>query len=271
MNKDSPKNALLVVLVTALVCSSLVSAAVVLLRPIQLNHQLLEKSRNIMQLTGLLAEGNELDDDEMLGLYKSVDRRIVNFDEATFDEVIDPNTFDKRKAVNDPELGVQIPAGMDLASLGRRSRFAPVYIVWNEDGLERVILPVRGAGMWSALYGYIALESDLNTIAGMTFYEQNETPGLGDQITHVHWLEQWKGRRIYDEQGEIRFRVGEGVVAAGSATSGYEVDALTGATVTGNAVTGMMHYWFGPHGYQAFLDNLRNNPPVRTAAPGEQD
>jgi Na+-transporting NADH:ubiquinone oxidoreductase subunit NqrC len=106
VNKDSPKNALLVVLVTALVCSSLVSAAVVLLRPIQLNHQLLEKSRNIMQLTGLLAEGNELDDDEMLGLYKSVDRRIVNIDEATFDEVIDPNTFDKRKAVNDPELGV---------------------------------------------------------------------------------------------------------------------------------------------------------------------
>ena len=139
MNKDSPQNALLVVLVTALVCSSLVSAAVVLLRPIQLNNQLLEQSRNIMQLTGLLAEGNELDDDEMLGLYKSVDRRIVNIDEATFDEVIDPNVFDKRKAVNDPELGVQIPAGMDVASLGRRSRFAPVYIVWNEGGLERVI------------------------------------------------------------------------------------------------------------------------------------
>jgi Na+-transporting NADH:ubiquinone oxidoreductase subunit C len=143
-----------------------------------------------------------------------------------------------------------------------------VYIVWNEDGLERVILPVRGAGMWSTLYGYIALESDLNTIAGMTFYEQNETPGLGDQITHGHWLEQWKGRRIYDEQGEARFRVSEGVVAAGSATSGYEVDALTGATVTGNAVTGMMHYWFGPHGYQGFLAALREQPPARPEGSG---
>jgi len=263
VSKDPPKNALLVVLVTALVCSSLVSAAVVLLRPIQLNNQLLEQSRNIMQLTGLLAEGIETDDDEMLVLYKSVDRRIVNIDEAVFDEAIDPNTFNKRKAVNDPELGVQIPGGMDLASLGRRSRFAPVYMVWKDGGLERVILPVRGAGMWSMLYGYIALDSDLNTIAGMTFYEQNETPGLGDQITHGHWLEQWKGRRVYDEQGELRFRVSEGVVPDGSATSGFEVDAISGATVTGNAVTAMMHYWFGPHGYQEFLAALREQPPER--------
>jgi Na+-transporting NADH:ubiquinone oxidoreductase subunit C len=263
VSKDSPKNALLAVLVTALVCSSLVSAAVVLLRPIQLNNQLLEQSRNIMQMTGLLPAEGELDDDEMLGLYKSVDRRIINISDAVFDQAIDPNIFDKRKAVNDKELGVQIPTGMDLASIGRRSRFAPVYMVWKENVLERVILPVRGAGMWSMLYGYIALESDLNTIAGMTFYEQNETPGLGDQITHGHWLEQWQGRRIYDEQGEIRFRVSEGVVAPGSATSGFEVDALTGATVTGNAVTNMMHYWFGPHGYQEFLADLREQPPAQ--------
>jgi len=255
VSKDSPKNALLVVLVTALVCSSLVSAAVVLLRPIQLNNQLLEQSRNIMLLTGLLVEGDELDDDEMLELYKSVDRRIINISDAVFDETIDPNTFNKRKAVNDSELGVQIPAGMDLASLGRRSRFAPVYM--------GVILPVRGAGMWSMLYGYIALDSDLNTIAGMTFYEQNETPGLGDQITHGHWLEQWQGRRVYDDQGQLRFRVSEGAVADGSATSGFEVDAISGATVTGNAVTGMMHYWFGPHGYQDFLTALREQPPER--------
>ena len=263
MNRDSPKNALLAVLVTALVCSSLVSAAVVLLRPIQLNNQLLEQSRNIMKLTGLLTEGVELDDDEMLGLYKSVDRRIVNISDAVFDEAIDPNIFNKRKAVNDPELGMQIPAGMDLASLGRRSRFAPVYIVWKDGELERVILPVQGAGMWSMLYGYIALEPDLNTIAGMTFYEQNETPGLGDQITHVHWLEQWQGRRVYDEQGKLRFRVSEGVVAAGSATSSFEVDAMSGATVTGKAVTSLMHYWFGPHGYQELLAQLRERPPER--------
>jgi len=263
VSKDSPKKAITVVFLTALVCSSLVSAAVVLLRPIQLNNQLLDRSLNIMQLTGLLDPGEELEDDEILSLYKSLDRRIINIDEAVFDETIDPNTFNKRAAVNDPDLGVRIPADLDLASLGRRSRYAPAYLVWNDEELERVILPLRGSGMWSALYAYIALEPDLNTIAGMTFYEQNETPGLGDQITHGHWLEQWKGRRIYDEQGEQRFSVSEGVVETGSAMAAYQVDALTGATVTANAVTSLVHYWFGPHGYHAFLAQLREQPPSK--------
>jgi Na+-transporting NADH:ubiquinone oxidoreductase subunit C len=265
VDKDSPQKAILVVFLTALVCSSLVSAAVVLLRPIQLNNQLLDRSRNVMQLTGLLAEAGAPDDDEMLGLYKSLDRRIVNIDAAVFDEVIDPGAFDQRRAADDPDMGASIPPGMDQANLGRRSRYAPVYLVWGESKLDRLILPVRGTGMWSTLRGYIALEPDLNTIAGMTFYEQNETPGLGDQITHEHWLEQWKGRRVYDEQGEPRFRVGEGVVEAGSATALYQVDALTGATVTGNAVTSLVHYWFGPHGYQEFLANLREQPPEKPA------
>jgi Na+-transporting NADH:ubiquinone oxidoreductase subunit C len=263
MSRDSPRNALLAVFLTALVCSSLVSAAVVLLRPIQLNNQMLERSRNIMQLTGLLAEGEEPGDEEMLGLYRSLDHRIFNMDSAEFSLDIEPDSFDKRRAVNDPELGLRIPSELDHASLGRRSRYAPVYMVWDGDGLERIILPVRGAGMWSTLYGYIALEPDLNTIAGMTFYEQNETPGLGDQITHRHWLEQWSGRRIFDDRGQIRFRVSESVVEEGSDAAAHQVDALTGATVTGNAVTSLIHYWFGPHGYQPFLEQLRERPPER--------
>ena len=201
MGNDSPRKAILVVLLTALVCSSLVSAAVVVLRPIQLNNQLLDRSRNIMALTGLLPADEVPDDEEMLELFKSLDTRMVNIDDGRFDESIDPNTFNMRKAVNDKELGSEVPSDQDLASIGRRSRYAPVYMVWDDEGLDRIILPVRGAGMWSMLYGYIALEADFNTIAGMSFYEQNETPGLGDQITHPHWLEQWRGKQVYDEQG----------------------------------------------------------------------
>jgi Na+-transporting NADH:ubiquinone oxidoreductase subunit C len=265
VSKDSPKNAIIVILLTALVCSSLVSAAVVMLRPIQLNNQLLEQSRNIMQLTGLITPGEGLDDEGTLSLYKSLDTRIFNIDEARFDETIDPVTFNQRRAVADPDLGTRIPAEMDRASLGRRSRFAPVYMVWEEGELERIILPIHGNGMWSMLYGYIALESDLNTIAGMTFYEQNETPGLGDQITHGHWLEQWQGKLIYDDRGAPWFSVSEGKVQPGTESAKYQVDALTGATVTGNAVTDLVHYWFGAHGYQAFLDFLREQPPDRPA------
>ena len=263
MNKDSPQRAILVVLLTAVVCSGLVSAAVVVLRPIQLDNQMLEQSRNIMQLTGLLPPDQVIEDDEMLGLYKSLDLRIINIDAASYDSGINPGTFNQRRAQNDPELSVEIPASQDQARLGRRSRYAPVYLVWNQDRLDRVILPLSGSGMWSTLYGYIALEPDLNTIAGMTFYEQNETPGLGDQITHAHWLDHWTGRQVYDYQGNPRFRISEGAVEPGSANAEFEVDALTGATVTANAVTALMQYWFGPHGYQPFLQSLREQSAVK--------
>lgn len=261
MSSDSPRKAILVVLLTAVICSTLVSAAVVILRPIQLNNQLLDRSRNIMALTGLLPAGEAPDDEEMLALYKSLDTRLVNIDEGRFDDSYDVNTFNMRRAVNDPQLGAAIPAGEDSASLGRRSRYAPVYMVWDGGELERLILPIRGAGMWSMLYGYIALEPDYSTVSGMAFYEQNETPGLGDQITHEHWLEQWQGKKIYSDQGEALFSVSDSVVEPGSVSAPYQVDGLTGATVTGNAVTGMIRYWFGPHGYSALLEYLRQNPP----------
>jgi len=258
LKNDSPVKAFLVILLTALVCSSLVSAAVVMLRPIQLNNQMLDRSRNIMKLTGLVEEGLTPSDEEMLEMYLGMDVRILDIDESVFNNELDPLSFDPRRAVNDPELGIDIPADQDRANLGRRSRYAPVYMVLVDGELDRLILPVHGTGMWSTIYGYVALESDLNTIAAATFYEQNETPGLGDQIMRPEWQAQWVGRRIYDEVGEFRFAVNHGKVEPGSSTWLYEVDALTGATVTADAVTGLMQYWFGPHGYRGFLEYLRS-------------
>jgi Na+-transporting NADH:ubiquinone oxidoreductase subunit C len=271
MNNDSPAKAFLIVVLVAVVCSSLVSAAVVILRPIQLNNQLLERSRNIMQLTGLLSEGAEPGDEEMLALYKNLDTRIVDIDEGTFDGTINAETFDKRRAASNPELSVAVPAEYDQASLGRRSRYAPVYLVWREGQLDRIILPIRGAAMWSTLYGYLALEADLNTVAAATFYEHAETPGLGDQITRPDWLAQWQGRQIYDAQGDPRFAVSAGRVEPGSPVAQYEVDALTGATVTADAVTALVHYWLGPHGYQRLLNQLREQPPVQSDAARTED
>jgi len=259
MNNDSPLKAFFVILVTAMVCSSLVSATVVMLRPIQLNNQMLDRSRNIMKLTGLVGKGVTPGDQEMLELFRDMDMRIVDIDQAVFNTELDPLSFDQRRAASNPDLGVDVPAEQDLSSLGRRSRFATVYIVLRDGELERLILPVHGAGMWSTIYGYIALESDLNTIAAVTFYEQSETPGIGDQILRPEWLAQWEGRRIYDEVGDLRFAINHAKVEPGTSTWLYEVDALTGATVTADAVTSMIHYWFGSHGYRGFLDFLREH------------
>lgn len=263
MNNDSPIKALWVVLLVAMLTSSLVSATVVLLRPIQLNNQLLDRSRNIMRLSGLQATDEDLTDEDMLLLFRSLDARIVNLDLAEFQTDIDPYAYNQRKAVNQTGFSVSIPEELDRAGLSRRSIHAPAYLVWQDDQLERIILPIHGNGMWSAMYGYIALGADLNTITDALFYEQNETPGLGDQVTRPDWLAQWRGRKIYGEQGELRFSVSADRVNPGSPSAAFEVDALTGATVTADAVTGLVHYWFGPHGYQPFLDQLREQAPTK--------
>jgi Na+-transporting NADH:ubiquinone oxidoreductase subunit C len=265
-SKDTPVRALLTVLVTAVVCSGIVSGSVVLLRPIQLNNKLLERSGNILQLTGLLPVDGQVPEEQLLELFKGLDARVVDVDAADLDSEFDPYTFDARKAATDPELSEPIPPGEDLATLGRRSRFKTVYLVWNDGELERVVLPIRGAGMWSMMYGYVALEADFNTIAGVQFYEQNETPGLGDQIAKPHWQAKWAGKQLYDEAGEMLFHIAEGPVAEGASGAEYQVDALTGATVTANAVTALMRYWFGPNGYGPLLDRMREQPPERPEA-----
>jgi Na+-transporting NADH:ubiquinone oxidoreductase subunit C len=125
--------------------------------------------------------------------------------------------------------------------------------------------------MWSMLYGYIALESDFNTIAGVMFYEQNETPGLGDQIAKPHWQAKWVGKKLYEDTDDVLFHVAEGPVAAGASGAEYQVDALTGATITANAVTALVHYWFGPNGYGPLLERMREHPPQQPASPAGEE
>jgi Na+-transporting NADH:ubiquinone oxidoreductase subunit C len=266
MAKDTPIRALLTVLVTAVVCSFFVSASVVLLRPIQLNNKLLERSGNVLALTGLLPDEGAVADEELLALFKGLDARVVDIDAAELDSAFDPYTFDARKAATDPELSVAVPPGEDIANLGRRSRYQTIYLVWQGDELERVVLPIRGAGMWSMLYGFISLESDLNTIAGVMFTEQNETPGLGDQIAKPHWQAKWVGKQLYENSGQVLFHVAEGPVDSGASGAEHQVDALTGATITANSVTALIRYWFGPHGYGPLLDRMREHPPQPPAA-----
>ena len=117
--------------------------------------------------------------------------------------------------------------------------------------------------MWSTLYGLIALEVDLNTIGAVTFYEQAETAGLGDQITRPDWQVKWQGRQLFNNQGEVVFRVAAGPVEEGSTAALHQVDAISGATVTAISVTRLVEFWFGPNGYLPFLNKLKNQLPTR--------
>ena len=261
--KDSPLKALIVVVVVSLACSILVSTASITLKPVKLLNQKVERSRHIIALTGLVPADKELSNDEILQVVEQLDIRVLNIDTGEFDDSIDPEQFDARAAVNDPDSSVAIPPGDDLARLGRRARHALVYLVWDGDELKRIILPVHGQGMWSTLYGLLALEVDLNTIGAVTFYEHAETAGLGDQIARPDWLLKWRGRQLFNNQGEVVFRVAAGPVAEDSAAALHQVDAISGATVTTVSVTRLVEFWFGPSGFLPFLNNLKIQPPTR--------
>lgn len=261
--QDSPLKALIVVVAVALVCSILVSSASIALRPIKLLNQKLDRSRHIVALTGLLPADEALSNDEILQAVVKIDTRVLDIDTGDFDDSIDPERFDARAAASDPELSVAIPDDEDLARLGRRPRHAIVHLVWDGDELKRVILPIHGQGMWSTLYGLLALEYDLNTIGAVTFYEQAETAGLGDQITHPEWQLKWQGRQLFNRQGKVVFHVAPGPVDESLQAAVHQVDAISGATVTAVAVTRLVEFWFGPSGYLPFLNKLKNQPPTR--------
>jgi Na+-transporting NADH:ubiquinone oxidoreductase subunit C len=269
VDNNRPAKALIVVLLVALGCSVLVSVVAITLKPVQLRNELMEKNRNIIGLTGLIEPGATLSDTAMQAAGNSLDLRVLDIDTGLFSTAVDPADYDARAARNNPELSVAIPDDEDLANLGRREKYAVVYLVWNAGQLQRIILPVYGQGMWSTLYGYIALEADFNTIAAITFYEQAETAGLGDQVQSPEWHAKWRGRKLYSASGELRFRVAGGQLNPDSPAAAYQVDAMTGATVTGDAVTRLIGYWFGPHGYAPFIEQARKEPLRQPLTLGE--
>ncbi|MGI9317070.1 MAG: NADH:ubiquinone reductase (Na(+)-transporting) subunit C [bacterium] len=260
MNKSSLRS-LGVLVGVALVCSILVSVATTTLRPIQERNQLLQRYRHIVALTGLV-EANA-DEESIFQVVSQLDARVVDLEKGTFDLEKDPDTINSRLAANNPGQSTIIPTDLDAARLGRRANHEVIYLVWSGQDLSRIIFPVSGQGMWSTLYGYIALESDLSTIGAATFYEQAETAGLGDQIEDPIWSAQWQGRSLFNESGKMEFRVAGGAVDPTSSFARFEVDGLTGATITGAAVTSLVRYWFGPHGYGPLLARISERSPER--------
>lgn len=130
---------------------------------------------------------------------------------------------------------------------------APVYLVRDGDRTEQVILPIEGPGLWSTMYGYLAVENDGNTVRGLRFYSHAETPGLGDQVDKPFWRDQWPGKKLYAANGEPQIEVVKGPAPEGS---DYQIDGLAGATLTGRGVSQFVRHWIGDEGYGPFLKSL---------------
>ncbi len=253
MSRDSTAKVLTVAFLLCLICSILVSAAAVGLSSRQEQNKIQEKRKNILQAAGLYEESQPIETQ-----FEKIQPRLVDLQQNEFSSDFDPTTFDSRSAGRDSETRYRIPPERDLANIKARSRYKVVYLMMGNDGkLQQLILPIHGKGLWSTMYGFIALADDLSTVNGFAFYEHGETPGLGGEIDNPAWKKQWHGKKVYGPSGEVRIDVLKGTVDKDSADAVYQVDGLAGATLTARGVENLLRYWMGEDGYKPFLEKLK--------------
>ncbi|MFT7697164.1 MAG: Na+-transporting NADH:ubiquinone oxidoreductase subunit C [Reinekea sp.] len=234
-----------------MVCAIVVATSAVVLRPLQVENKELDLKRNILAAAGLMEDGKTVKE-----LFASIETRLVDISEGQFSTDFDVDTFDSVKAVSDPALTDALDKVTDIADIKRREKYAEVYLVRGTNGdIETVVLPIRGYGLWSTLWGFIALESDFNTVAGLGFYSHAETPGLGGEVDNPKWKAQWPGKKILNEAGNLAIEVTKGGLA--DADSPYQVDGLSGATLTTRGVDNLVQFWLGDNGFKPFLDQLK--------------
>jgi Na+-transporting NADH:ubiquinone oxidoreductase subunit C len=252
-SNDGIKKTLIVALSLCIVCSVVVSTAAVVLKPAQEANKTLDRKRNILAAAGMLEEGVPVEQQ-----FEQVTTRVVDLRTGKFTDAIDPANYDQRSASKDPATSRKLSAEEDIANIKRRADYAEVYLVNDAAGdLEKIILPVHGYGLWSTLYGFLALESDLNTVAGLGFAEHGETPGLGGEVDNPNWKAKWPGKKVYRD-GEVELGLIKGSVDPASPDSAWQVDGLSGATLTSKGVTNLVQFWLGEEGYQPFINNLKS-------------
>jgi len=203
-----------------IVCSVLLASAATLLKPRQIENEELDKKKNILASVNIRpAEGESFSRQKIQELYGKYIKGIVvdaqgNIVEGKTPEDIDPKV--------DKDL-------------------YPVYQYIKDGKAQAHILPVSGKGLWSTIYGYLALATDCSTIKGITFYKHGETPGLGGEISKDWFTANFVGKKIRDTEGNlVSIQVVKGKVRADDPKAYHEVDGISGATLTGRGVTNFL-------------------------------
>lgn len=257
--KSNNMKTISVALVLCLVCSILVSAAAVGLKPAQVENARLDRNKNILVAAGMFDAEKDTNAD-VAKRFEDFKVEIVDLNAGNYltDEELkkvgipDRNAYDASQATKNKALSEDLGAN-DPASIGRKPKYAKVYVKNDASGNpELVVLPIQGYGLWGTIYGFLTLESDLNTIKGISFYDHKETPGLGALIEEPKWRAMWHGIHSYDENGNVA----TGVTKAGNPKDNW-VDGISGATLTSRGVSNMIQFWLGDQGYKPYLDYLR--------------
>ena len=237
-----------------LICSLVVSASAVSLRDLQKENKLNDKRIKILQVADIYDPSISIAEQ-----FAELESKFIDFNTGLMmDEYnnFSIDDYDQIVVTKDPNLSSKVPTSEDIAIIKNRENVGKIYILRDEIGtIDKLVLPIRGYGLWGTLYGYISIEDDFNTVSGIEFYDHKETPGLGAEVDNPKWKAQWKGKKIYKDN-KVNLAVIKGKVEAGDSESSYKIDGLSGATITSRGVTNMVAYWFGESGYSSLLREL---------------
>jgi Na+-transporting NADH:ubiquinone oxidoreductase subunit C len=213
------------------------------LKPRQEMNMQIEKKQDVLRSVGKAEKVGEADDkniyiNEEFGKY------------ITESYVVDFNG----KGVETDAFEVMLSLGAEIRKPGEERNY-PVFVYSENGGPKKYVLPVRGKGLWGPIWGYVALEEDLNTISGAVFDHKGETPGLGSEINTGWFQEPFTGKTIFDENGEF---VSIEVVKGGADPSNiHQVDAISGGTITSKGLEAMLTDCLT--GYVAHFKELTSN------------
>lgn len=222
MNKNSSKFTFLFAGVMVVVVAVLLSVAAIGLGPFQAQNVKIEKMQNILSSIGVSSTPKEAE--KIFNQYIKEQIVLNNKGEKVSNGM---NAFD-----------VDLKKELDKAKTGEMEKALYPLFVFSKDGNEYYIIPVRGKGLWGPIWGYVALEEDMNTIHGASFGHKGETPGLGAEIDTKEFQKQFEGDKIFDEAGNF---VSVKLIKGGAAPDDlHGVDAVSGGTITSNGVTEML-------------------------------
>ena len=201
--------------VVTISCSILLATAANLLKERQQENIALDIQKNILASAGFGSA--ELERQDIIKLYnvhirsKVIDRSGKEVSDKTVEQL-------------DPKIDVDL---------------LPLYYAEENGEVLAYIIPISGKGLWSTIYGYLALEKDLNTIKGITFYQHGETPGLGGEIAKDWFIDNFKGKKILSSEGElVSITIVKGKVKGRIPDDQVDhyVDGISGSTLTGNGL-----------------------------------
>ena len=256
LRRDSVGYTIGFAVVVCLVCAIPIAGAAVFLRPSQVENQRVDRLSKVLAVAGLMTADDDLSRAEILERFaQNITPRVVDLKTGEVVDSVDAETYDQRVAARDPARSEVAPE--NAARVLRLPRLAVVYELRDGDDVKALILPIQGYGLWSTMYGYLALEADARTVSGITFYEHGETPGLGGEIENPRWQQKWVGRKTFDESGQLRIRVVKGATGPPAADP-HRIEGLSGATITSRGVSNTVLFWLGPQAFGPYLERYRS-------------